>query len=181
VLDVDLSRDGHALATAGTDGYGYVLDPAGITRSIAWFGDGKALQDVRFDPIDAHRVIGLERYGDRPRLWHWSGGQARSDEVVSFDRVPILGYSSLTDLTITPDGATVAAGDSQGGLQFWNSHTGRRLADREQPGTGYAAWGIAYDPTRPLACRHDPGRRSAGRTGRPSPHVRASQRDGRCV
>jgi WD40 repeat protein len=150
VLGLDLSSDGHTLATAGADGWGYILDTADITTRLAWFGQGNTdpLAAVRFDPKDPRRVFALPRYSSTPQLWQWSRS-AGGTQPFLFDPAPLRSFNSLTSVDVSPDGSTVVAGDTEGGVHFWDSHTGQLLKDRERPGDGYAAWGVAFDPTDP--------------------------------
>lgn len=90
VLDMDLSRDGRWLVTAGTDGYGYVLDPSDLTTgSVAELGWGESLAEVRFDPSDPHRVFTLGQYGTIPSLWRWSVGATRDVRDPAAHALPV--------------------------------------------------------------------------------------------
>ncbi len=145
MLDLDLSPDGHELAAASSDGYGSILDPADITRRIAWFGNGSpAMEHVQFDPEDSHRVVALGLYAVVPELWQWNAG-THSTQPVTFDAAPLRDNSTLNDVVFSPDGNTIVAGDTAGGLHYWNSHTGQLLPDREQAGDGDWAASLAYD------------------------------------
>ncbi len=149
VLTTDVSRDGREIATASADGYGFVLDSADPARYVARFGDGTALASARFDPTDAHRVYVLGRYKlSAPQAWQWSATDGKAQLLpVTFSPAELRGNNALTSLTVSPDGNTLVAGDLDGGVHFWDSHTGHLLTERERAATGYATWGTAFDRT----------------------------------
>ena len=146
VNDLALSPDQRELASASSDGYGYILDPTDVTHQFARFGDGsRAIYTVRFDPTDPHRVIELGLYADAPQLWQWSNSTP-STQPITFEAISLGDFNSLNDVAVSPDGNTVVAGDYAGGLHYWDIHTGRLLHDRDQPGDGYPA-SLVFDPS----------------------------------
>jgi len=160
VLDLDLSSDGRWLATAGTEGDGYVLNPGDLSQ-VAKFGDRLvALEEVHVDPTDPHRVIALGRYDSVPHLWQWKvGGQSLQPTYFRDPQLP--SFVVLVSLGFSPDGRTVVAGDSVGGVHFWDSRSGELLRDREQPGDG--SWAkVAYGPGDLLATTVQGGIRLTG-------------------
>ncbi len=147
VLGTDVSRDGTEIATAGADGYGYVLDPANLHRTRRFGDGGDALEAARFDPTDARRVYTLPRNGNAPTAWRWSTDVKVSPTSVPFGPATLPDYASLTSLVVSPDGGTLVAGDSEGGIHFWDARTGHLLPGRALPATGYGSLGVAFDPT----------------------------------
>jgi WD40 repeat protein len=81
------------------------------------------------------------------------GGRTRCVEIrvspqpVTFASIELRDNNYLTDLAVSPDGDTVVAGDTAGGLHFWDTHTGKRLTEREQPPSGYPTAALAFDPS----------------------------------
>jgi WD40 repeat protein len=150
VLGADVSQAG-LIATAGADGWGYILDPADPTRRKAWFGkgDAEALATVRFDPADPHRVYTITRTElSAPRAWQWSAGDDPIPEPVRFEAAPMPGTAYLYPrLAVSPDGSTVVAGDTGGGVYFWDSRTGKLRPQRITPTVGYPTAGLAFDPS----------------------------------
>jgi WD40 repeat protein len=145
VLDVDLSRDGRWLVTASTDGYGHIVSTADITGFVSWFDAGNAMEAVRIDPSDPHRVFTLERLATVPVMWRW-GESIPSQQPMTFENPPLREFHWLVSIAVSPDGTTLAAGDTGGNVYLWDARTGRLLLDRGLPGRGYPAWEVAFDP-----------------------------------
>lgn len=146
VLDLDLSRDGRWLATASSDGSGSIVNTADITGSVSWFGAGRPMEAVRVDPSDPHRVFTIEQWARVPVLWRWEENTPAQQQPVAFAPPPPRGFNPLVSIGVSPDGTTVAAGDTEGNVYQWDARTGRLLADRGLPGDGYPALDVAFDP-----------------------------------
>jgi WD40 repeat protein len=149
VLDVDLSRDGRWLATAGSDGYGHIMSTTDITRYVGWIGDGRgfALEAVRIDPSDPHRVFTLGRWASAPEMWHWAETTLPPPDPLRFDQPQQPGATLLASIGVSPDGTTLIAGDWDGNIHVWDARTGHLLPDRGLPGRGYPAMDVTFDPT----------------------------------
>jgi WD40 repeat protein len=145
VHDIDLSRDGTWLATASADGYGHIVSTADIKTSVSQFGSGHALLAVKIDPSDPHRVFTIERWARMPVAWRWDENSA-SEEPVEFDKPPLGESRYLVSIDLSPDGMTLAAGDTEGNVYMWDTRNGRLLPDRELAGKGYPARSLAFDP-----------------------------------
>ena len=146
VRDIDLSRDGRWLATASADGYGHVVSTADITTSVGRFGSGTALSAVQIDPSDPHRVFALEPGHPFPPAWRWNEN-GPSEGPVWFDQPPHQPDQYLVSIDVSPDGTTLAAGDTAGNVYMWDTRNGRLLPDRQLAGAGYPAWSLALNPT----------------------------------
>jgi WD40 repeat protein len=157
VVHLDLSRDGSWLATASQDGRAFIIDPRDLsTPPVATVSVGTPLRVVLFDPTEPHRILTLERSGIAPKLWRWGGdGKPERLQEYAIPPLPTLGY--LVSLAISPDGKTVAAGDTSGTIHLWNATTGALLlrTDREFPGTGQPAYSVAFDPQGELLAATD--------------------------
>jgi WD40 repeat protein len=152
VVHLDLSRDGSWLATTGQDGRAYIIDPRDLTRpQVATVTAGAPLRVALFDPTNPHRILTLERSDRVPKLWSWSGAGEPERAQTRYQpspQLPAFGY--LVSIAISPDGKTVAGGDTGGNIYLWDAMTGALRKDREFPGTGEPAEGIAFDPTGQL-------------------------------
>ncbi|MGH3428679.1 MAG: WD40 repeat domain-containing protein, partial [Mycobacteriales bacterium] len=104
----------------------------------------------------------LGRLEQVPGLWSWGGAGAPTLLPTEYDKplLPTSGYrvtsGYLVSLAISPDGRTVAAGDTGGTVHLWDAQTGKLLRDartgklRTLPGSGQPATSVAFDPTGPL-------------------------------
>jgi WD40 repeat protein len=146
VVQMDLSRDGHWLATAGQDGHAFILDPHDLTKPpVATMSVSSPLRAVRFDPTEPHRILTLERSDRAPTPWAWSG-DGTTKRLQKYESAPVPTYGYLVSIAISPDGKTVAGGDTGGTIHLWDAMTGK-LRARELPGTGQPAYSVAFDPT----------------------------------
>jgi len=157
VTHLDLSRDGSWLATVSQDGRAFVIDPHDLSAPpVATVSDGTALQVVLFDPTEPHRFLTLGRYGEAPKLWRWSG-DGEPERLQSYETPPLPTYGFLVSLAISPDGKTVAGGDTRGTIHLWDAATGALRTDRKFPGTGQSADSVAFDPQGQLLAMTDNG------------------------
>lgn len=120
-LDLDVSGDGRWLAAASQDKTVTVIradSPA--APPVATFPGLGSMQAVRFDPTDPSRVITLGADGSAPQLWQWREGTP----PVPTDFAPVDDGTPLAGLAISPDGRTVASGDSLGFVRLWDTTTG---------------------------------------------------------
>jgi WD40 repeat protein len=160
VVHMDLSRDGSWLATTGQDGRAYVIDPHDLTKPpVATVAAGAPLRVALFDPTNPHHILTLEQSDRVPKLWSWSGAGEPKRAPTKYQpppQLPAFGY--LVSLAISPDGKTVASGDTGGNIHLWDAMTGALRTDREFPGTGQPAESVAFDPTgQLLAMTHSDG------------------------
>ncbi len=163
VVDMDLSRDGSWLATAGQDGHAVIIDPHNLSKPpVATVvaegrgGDVTPLWVVLFDPTEPHRILTLRQRDVAPMLWSWSD-DGKSEHLRSYDVPPLPTYGYLASLAISPDGKTVAGGDNSGTVHLWDAMTGARRTDRALLGTGQPAHSVAFDPTGQLLAATDSG------------------------
>ena len=101
--------------------------------------DGEKFYDVRFHPDGRHLATmgGEAAKESRLRIWEIATG---SQVVVSEPTVAIR----TGRMAFSPDGTTLAAGDSTGSVRLWNAETGReRLA---LPGHSGAVFQVAFSP-----------------------------------
>jgi WD40 repeat protein len=155
VADMDLSRDGSLLATAGQDGHVFIIDPHDLAKPpVVTMSAGTQLRVVLFDPTEPHRILRLERSVRVPALWRW-GGDGKPERLPEYEIPPLPTLGELVSLAISPDGKTVAAGDNQGAIHLWDARTGALRTDREFPGTGQPADSVAFDPTDQLLAATD--------------------------
>ncbi|MGH3752901.1 MAG: hypothetical protein ACRDRP_09425 [Pseudonocardiaceae bacterium] len=147
VRDLDMSADGQWLATASYDGKVRIVNPTGsssvpvVTVEVDPRGKTR-VEDVQFDSTDPHRIITLTRSGRQPEVWRWDIGRRVAPE---FEAPPLDSSEWLVSLDISPDGKTVAAGDSGGNVYLWDARTGKRIGDPVIMGSGQSADGIAFD------------------------------------
>lgn len=148
VVQMDLSRDGHWLATAGQDGHAFIIDPHDLTKPpVATVSVNTPLRAVRFDPTEPHRILTLERSDIAPTLWAWSG-DGKTKRLQKYESAPVPRYGYLVSIAISPDGKTVVGGDTGGTIHLWDAMTGKLRG--KFPGTGHPAYSVAFDPTGQL-------------------------------
>jgi WD40 repeat protein len=147
---MDLSRDGSLLATAGADSRVFVSFPdrSGKETVVATMSIGWPVVGVRFDPIEPHHVLILKKYGTAPELWSW-GSDGKTKLLRTYEKPPLLGNDYLTSLAISPDGTTVACGDTRGTIHLWDARTGEPRAHREFRSAAQAP-DITFDPSGQL-------------------------------
>ncbi|MGH3588496.1 MAG: hypothetical protein ACRDQ0_19490, partial [Pseudonocardia sp.] len=147
VVDMDLSRDGTWLATASQDGRAFLIDPRDLSKPpVATVPTDSPLRAVLLDPTEPHRILTLGRSGGVPKLWFW-GDDGKSQRLHRYDLPPLPTNGYLVSLAISPDGKTVAGGDTRGTIHLWDAPTGALRTDREFAGTGQPANSVTFDPT----------------------------------
>jgi WD40 repeat protein len=158
VVHLDLSRDGQRLATASQDGQAFIIDPHDLSTSpvVATVPAGTPLQLVLFDPTEPHRILTLGKFGTVPTLWRWDGDGKPAERLLTYQIPPLPAFVVLVSLAISPDGQTVAGGDSNGAVHLWDAMTGALRTDHLQ-GTGQPADGVAFDPTGRLLAATESG------------------------
>jgi WD40 repeat protein len=157
VVRMDLSRDGSWLATAGQDGHAFIIDPRDLSKpSVATVSADTPLRVVLFDPTEPHRILTLGRSEKVPELWRW-GGDGKPERLQKYETPPLPTFGYLVSIAISPDGKTVAGGDTRGTIHLWDAMTGTLRTDREFPGTGQPADSVAFDPAGQLLAATDSG------------------------
>jgi WD40 repeat protein len=157
VVGMDVSRDGTWLTTASQDGRAFIIDPHDLSKPpVATVSTDAPLWAVLLDPTEPHRVLTLGRSDRSPRLWVWGDG-GNSERLHKFGppSLPTNGY--LVSLAISPDGKTVAGGDTRGTIHLWDAATGMLRTGRKFPGSGQPADSVAFDPTGQLLAATDSG------------------------
>jgi WD40 repeat protein len=159
VVDMDLSRDGSWLATASQDGRAFIIDPHNVTKppvaTVPTVPTGSSLRVVLFDPIDPHHIFTLGQSARTPMLWSW-GDHGKIERLKTYDIPPLPTFGYLVSLAISPDGKTVAGGDTSGTIHLWDAMTGKLRRDHEEfQGTGQPADSVAFDPTGQLLAATD--------------------------
>jgi WD40 repeat protein len=66
-------------------------------------------------------------------------------------------YGYLVSIAISPDGKTIAGGDTGGVIHLWNAMTGKLRTGRNFPDTGQPAYSVAFDPTGRLLAATESG------------------------
>lgn len=172
VVHLDLSRDGSWLATASQDGRAFIIDPHDLSKPpVATVSADTPLRVVLFDPTDPHRILTLGRSERVPKLWSW-GVDGKTERLQKYEVAPLPPRGYLISLAISPDGKTVAAGDTRGTIHLWDAMTGKRRTDPRFPGTGQPAHGVAFDPAGQLLAATDSGGVRLGRVGTAEPLTR---------
>ncbi|MGH3774784.1 MAG: hypothetical protein ACRDRR_03455 [Pseudonocardiaceae bacterium] len=155
VVGMDLSRDGSWLATASQDGHAFIIDPHDLSKPpVATVSAGAPLRVVLFDPTEPRRILTLAQSDRVPALWRW-GGDGTPERLTTYAKPPLPTFEYLVSLAISPDGKTVAAGDTRGAIHLWDAMTGALRTDRDFPGTGQPAYSLAFDPTGQLLAATD--------------------------
>jgi WD40 repeat protein len=111
---------------------------------------------VLFDPTEPHRILTLGQSDEVPTLWRW-GGNGEPERLQKYMVPPLPTFGYLVSLAISPDGRTVAGGDTGGTIHLWDAMTGALRTAREFPGTGQPADSVAFDPTGRLIAATDSG------------------------
>jgi WD40 repeat protein len=157
VVDMDLSRDGTWLATASQDGRAFIIDPHDLsTPPAVTVSTDAPLRAVLLDPTQPHRVLTLGRSKRLPKLWSW-GDDGSSERLHQYEPPPLPTNGYLVSLAISPDGKTVAGGDTRGTVHLWDAMTGTLRTGREFRGAGQPADSVAFDPTGQLLAATDSG------------------------
>jgi WD40 repeat protein len=157
VVHLDLSRDGSWLATAGQDGRVFIIDPHDLSKPpVATVSAEIPLLVALFDPTEPHCILTLGRSGKFPTLWRWGGGDGGPQCLQKYETPPLPTFGYLVSLAISPDGTTVAGGDTCGTIHLWDARTGAlRRTDRVFPCTGQPADSVTFDPTGQLLAATD--------------------------
>jgi WD40 repeat protein len=157
VVHMDLSRDGSWLATASQDGHAFIIDPHSLLKPpVVTLPADTPLRVVLFDPTEPHRILTLGQSDEVPTLWRW-GGNGEPERLQKYMVPPLPTFGYLVSLAISPDGRTVAGGDTGGTIHLWDAMTGALRTAREFPGTGQPADSVAFDPTGRLIAATDSG------------------------
>jgi WD40 repeat protein len=147
VVDMDLSRGGSWLATASQDGRIFIIDPHNVTKPpLATGSTNGPLRLVLFDPTEPHRIVTLGQSARVPVLWSWDGHGKLERLPTKYQPPPLSTFGSLVSLAISPDGKTVAGGDTSGTIYSWDALTGALLRT-PFPGIGQPANSVAFDRT----------------------------------
>jgi WD40 repeat protein len=158
VVDMDLSRDGTWLATASQDGRAFIIDPHDLsTPPAVTVSTDAPLRAVLLDPTQPHRILTLDRTARFPKLWSWDY-DGNSERLHQYDPPPLPTNGYLASLAISPNGKTVASGDTRGTIHLWDATTGALRTDRQFPGAGQPATSVTFDPTGQLLAATDSGR-----------------------
>jgi WD40 repeat protein len=149
VVDMDLSRGGSWLATASQDGRVFIIDPHDVAKPpVATVSTSGPLRVVLFDPIDPHRIVTLGQSARVPVLWSW-GDHGEVDPLpTKYWLPPLPKFGSLVSLAISPDGKTVAGGDTSGRIYLWDATTGAlrpQFLGAGQPANSIVS--VAFDRT----------------------------------
>src|SRR5262245_35485737 len=125
VMDIEFSRDGSVLATAGVDKTARVwkVGNGKLQELLALRGNSSPLQSVSFSG-DATRLVTVGQISQQARVWDLS--PAGRGEVLTLPG-PQSG-SVPPDIAFTPDGhRLVASSGSAGTVRIWNVETGAAL------------------------------------------------------
>ncbi|MBV9141242.1 MAG: PQQ-binding-like beta-propeller repeat protein [Pseudonocardiales bacterium] len=158
IVHMDLSRDGRWLATASQDGHVFIIDPQDVAKlPVPTVPTDNPLRVVLFDPTEPHRIVTLGRSDRFSKLWSWDDHSNTGHLKLKYELPLLPRFGYLVSLAISPDGKTLAAGDTNGTIHFWDALTGRLRMDREFPGTGQSADSVAFDPTGDLLAATESG------------------------
>jgi WD40 repeat protein len=154
VAHMDLTRDGSWPATASQDGHAFIINPHDLSKPpVATVSVGTPLRGVLFDPTEPHRILTLGRVDSTPTLWSW-GGDGKPERLWKYETPSPL-TSGLISLAISPDGKTIAGGDTRGTIHLWDAGTGKLRTNHEFLGTGQPADSVAFDPQGQLLAATD--------------------------
>ena len=134
---VAFSSDGRTMASVHSDRI-VIWDAANqtIVRTIEPLSIYNAMRaHVAIDPLD--RYLAVADNNNYVRLWDLKTGQPR----LSTDRHH---QSSVLTVAWSPDGKTIATGDSHGELRFWNSADGKPVG--QFGGSRWGAWSARFSP-----------------------------------
>ena len=158
VAGMDVSGDGTWLATASQDGRAFIIDPHDLsTPPAVTVSTDAPLRAVLLDPTQPHRILTLDRTARFPKLWSWDY-DGNSERLHQYDPPPLPTNGYLVSLAISPNGKTVASGDTRGTIHLWDATTGALRTDRQFPGAGQPATSVTFDPTGQLLAATDSGR-----------------------
>jgi WD40 repeat protein len=151
VVGMDLSRQGSWLATASQDGHAFIIDRRDLSRPpVATISATTPLQAVLFDPTDPQRILTLGRSEPKPQLWSWSDDGKVEPLPANYKMPPLPTYGFLVSRAVSPDGTTIAGGDTGGSVHLWDARTGALRSDRALPGSGQPADSVTFDSTGQL-------------------------------
>ncbi|SNY44896.1 nSTAND1 domain-containing NTPase [Paractinoplanes atraurantiacus] len=138
VLAAGYSPDGRNIVTAEEDGHLRVYDTKGklLKEWPVTYGNDQ-LNNALFTP-DGDRIVSSSVGSDRPQVTMWQSGPS----------IPPLQQSGtlLKSLAISPDGATVAAGDANNQVIVWDLGTGRIVRRLGVANPNLSVLGVAYLP-----------------------------------
>ncbi|MBA2643586.1 MAG: WD40 repeat domain-containing protein, partial [Actinobacteria bacterium] len=152
VLDIEFSRDGSALATAGVDGVARVWETRNdkFRELLALRGNTNPLMTVSFSE-DATRLVTVGQISQEARVWDVS--PAGRGEVLTLPG-PQSGPVH-PDIAFTPDGLRLVASSGVAGtVRVWNAETGAQLlvidghARAEAPERGVIGIDVSPDGSR---------------------------------
>ncbi|XVU30277.1 hypothetical protein ACQPZJ_25270 [Actinoplanes sp. CA-054009] len=184
LLAATYSPDGRNIVTAEESGYLRVYDTKGklLKKWQVTYGNDQ-LNNALFTP-DGDRIVSSSAGSYRPQVTMWQSGPS----------TPVLddGPRPLSGLAVSPDGATVAAGDANNQVIVWDLGTGkivRRLGvvDPNQyvarvaylPGGTMVAAASSDGTVRLFGPGSDKPVRTLGRAGASPLRALAVSRDGR--
>jgi WD40 repeat protein len=142
VLDLDVNADQRLVVTASRDGSAAVVSADDISAELARIYPSAPLTAATFSPIDPHMVIILGEYGSAPELWRWNDETGVDPErIAEFDSIS-PGF--LLSIDVSPDGKTVASGDTVGHVYLWDASTGK-LRDELDAGIRNPVTDVIFD------------------------------------
>lgn len=84
-----------------------------------------------------------------------TGSGARSLSPAATLADPGFSLRGVAAVTFSPDGQTVATGDSNGSTSLWDVATGRRIATLTDPGSSQGVQSVAFDPRAAMLATGD--------------------------
>ncbi len=125
VVALAFSRDGQAIMTASHDGSAIVWDADSGVKRTTLRGRSKKLQAAVFSADDQIAVtIGVD---DVVEQWDVTSGVRRATLQVTPHPPPAL--VAAMPAAVSPDGRTIAAGDTRGAVRIWDLATGALVAE----------------------------------------------------
>jgi WD40 repeat protein/basic membrane lipoprotein Med (substrate-binding protein (PBP1-ABC) superfamily)/DNA-binding SARP family transcriptional activator len=136
VMGCIFSPDGKRLATSSWDGTAMLWNLASQEALLTLGGHSGKVFGVAFSPDGTRLATGGE--DGTVRLWNVS----LQRELLT---IPVAG--GLTDLAFSPDGKRIAAGiQDGGGVQVWETLSGKQLLSLSPPALGTTCRGVAFSP-----------------------------------
>lgn len=158
VYDVAFSPDGEFLAAGGQDGFVYLWkrDAAaegGWTPHTRLDADSFHVSRIAFAAGGAR--IAATTADNGIRLWDMATGE----EVTLADEAEALRDTGVMALAVSPDGATLATGNVDGLVQFWDAETGALQGALPPQGFYVGALSFAGQGRIAVSCGYDCGDR----------------------